>query len=411
MAPAALAGSAPVAFTMATSQDTGSRTSVEPRPSSPASRMARTSGRRASPDRAKSAASDDTRPGSIPGPSRARASRPVTNGAQALWDTMASTTVGTSWTPVRPRNRWGGVVVPLGVERRALGLLVVGDGPAGEGHGAGLHVGLVVVADAQGEQLQDLAAVVLVDLLAGVLGAVEVEQGGGVGGDGQEQGAEVPQAQPSEQAELLDHAARLRLITGASTTRCPCQYQRIHSSNGRGVETIAFNHAATTALRSSRFTPDHGSGALGTPWASGSTRLSRRLATGAGASRSSSPAAGPKPARRSSHACCARSLTAPHCRISAVSSQKDDNVFGNGRSVAGNASMDVDLVAAKSTDRHAGRHPAGPATRPGGGGDPWPAGRGTPSQESPTGHSRGPSRTRGRNGPRPCGGTRSSSCR
>ena len=92
------------------------------------------------------------------------------------------------------------VVELLGVE---FGVVAF-DAPAGEGAGDFLDVLLGVVADAEGEEFHEFAGVVFVGFAFAVLFAVEPDEHGGVVADGEEEVAEVSQAEASEEVDLAD---------------------------------------------------------------------------------------------------------------------------------------------------------------------------------------------------------------
>ncbi len=62
------------------------------------------------------------------------------------------------------------------MSRGGLAELAIGDGPAGEGAGGFLDVGLAVMADPQGEELHQLAGQVLVGVPLAVGRRVEPDQ-------------------------------------------------------------------------------------------------------------------------------------------------------------------------------------------------------------------------------------------
>ena len=133
---------------------------------------------------------------------------------------MMSMTSSPSKAPWWPRNSFSpsswssGTVLVLPVQaavgpdrvlRGADGVVVgVADGPAGEGPGALPHVVLGVVADAHGEQLQDLPAVVLVHGVLVVVLVVQPEDHRGVPGELDEQVPELAETVPAEHLYLVE---------------------------------------------------------------------------------------------------------------------------------------------------------------------------------------------------------------
>ena len=190
----------------------------------------------------------------------------------------------------------------------------VGD-PTGQSGRSGAHVGLGVVADAEREQLEHLAAVVLVDLRGRVGRAVEVDEHRRVDGHRAQQRAEVAQPEPPEQAQLVDHGPgdmhhthastrSGRARTSASTPRTawassPWSGARRRSPHGLGAL------VSGSKVRSS---PSHGSGAGATPWPSGIDPPVQGPASPAAVEASSSPGARPNPTLRASQATAARSF-------------------------------------------------------------------------------------------------------
>ena len=76
------------------------------------------------------------------------------------------------------------------------------DGPAGEGPGRRLDVGLPVVPLAQGEELQELPGEVLVRLAPAAAGPIQIEQHGRVPRNLAQEGREVPQGMAPQQPVL-----------------------------------------------------------------------------------------------------------------------------------------------------------------------------------------------------------------
>src|SRR5262249_40895367 len=83
--------------------------------------------------------------------------------------------------------------------------LVAFHAPAGEGAGGFANVRLRVVADADGEQLQELAAEVLVGLLLLAAGPVEPGQHRRIAEDPRQEIAKWPQCPLPKQLVLLEH--------------------------------------------------------------------------------------------------------------------------------------------------------------------------------------------------------------
>ena len=105
--------------------------------------------------------------------------------------------------PVEERR----VVAAVGIQRDRLP-----EGPAGEGVGRVLDVGLAVVADPHREEFQQLAAVVLVRGVAVVLAVVQPEDHGRVLRELQQQRAEVAQPLPPQHVDVrLDRRPVLQL--------------------------------------------------------------------------------------------------------------------------------------------------------------------------------------------------------
>ena len=94
--------------------------------------------------------------------------------------------------------------VAVGIERDWLL-----KGPAGEGAGALFDVLLGVVADAHREQLEQLAAVVLVDRTGVVLAVVQPVDHGRVARETEQQCAQIAQAVAAEQLDVADHGRRV----------------------------------------------------------------------------------------------------------------------------------------------------------------------------------------------------------
>ena len=88
-------------------------------------------------------------------------------------------------------------------------VLRVGQGPAGEGAGTFLDVVLGVVADAHGEKLQQLPAVILVDGVAVVVVVVQPDQHRRVAGNLQQKLVEAPQPGAAEHLDLVELGAGL----------------------------------------------------------------------------------------------------------------------------------------------------------------------------------------------------------
>ena len=99
--------------------------------------------------------------------------------------------------------------VVAGPHQHVLG---IGDRPAREGSGAVLDVVLRVVADAHGEELQQLAAVVLVDRVLVVLAVVQPQDHRRVAGQGDEQVGEVALAEAAEHLDLVHQRPALRQL-------------------------------------------------------------------------------------------------------------------------------------------------------------------------------------------------------
>jgi hypothetical protein len=97
-------------------------------------------------------------------------------------------------------------------------------GPAGEGARGLLDVGLGVVADSHGEQLEQLAPVVLVRLALVVLVVVEPEDHGRVAGELEQNRAHVRQPDPAEHRDLGDHRRHvLGLVPGGREHVVPAE--------------------------------------------------------------------------------------------------------------------------------------------------------------------------------------------
>ena len=118
------------------------------------------------------------------------------------------TTSPPSQLPVWPRTVLGPPSCERGVEREALAVGV----PAGEGAGGLADVLLGVVADAEAEQLHQLAGVVLVRLALDVAVGVEPDQHGRVAADRLQQRAELAQGVLAQQAVLAEHQGGVRTL-------------------------------------------------------------------------------------------------------------------------------------------------------------------------------------------------------
>ena len=132
--------------------------------------------------------------------------------AVASWRAMMSTMSSPLKLPVSPRNVFDAVVVVVGAvdELRVVVAVRVErdrvlERPAGERPRALLDVGLGVVADPHREQLEDLAAVVLVDRLRVVLVVVQPVDHGRIAREVEQERAEVREAVLAEHLDVADH--------------------------------------------------------------------------------------------------------------------------------------------------------------------------------------------------------------
>ena len=138
-------------------------------------------------------------------PSSSVATMPAMNVGSAGCAASAATTVAHVVDPVDAEVALRPVVVAGGDERGALG--PQGQPPSGQRRGGGLHVGLAVVADAEGEELHQLAGEVLVGRPPGRLPAVEVDEHRRVDRDRAHEVGERAQAGATEEPDLSDHEA------------------------------------------------------------------------------------------------------------------------------------------------------------------------------------------------------------
>ncbi len=100
-------------------------------------------------------------------------------------------------------------LVAIIVSRGGLAELAIGDGPAGQGSGGFLDVGLAVMADPQGEELHQLAGQVLVGVSLAVGRRVEPDQERRVADHRLQQLAERLAGQAAERLVLTPHGRRV----------------------------------------------------------------------------------------------------------------------------------------------------------------------------------------------------------
>ncbi len=127
------------------------------------------------------------------------------NRAAAGCSSTIRTTSPPSQLPVWPRT----VLVPPSCSRASKAKPVAVGPPAGEGAGGLADVLLGVVADAQAEQLHQLAGIVLVGLPLDVAVGVEPDEHGRVPADRLEQRAELAQGVRPQQHVLAEHQDRV----------------------------------------------------------------------------------------------------------------------------------------------------------------------------------------------------------